>query len=338
MKLTVTQTRDLAHTAMRSCGYTDEEAAVIADHLLDCELRGLSFGGLARGLSVIERRSSTPAPAPITIVKETPVSATIDGGDQVGYLVATHATNLAITKASAVGVSIVAARRTWYTGMFSYYLEMITRAGFVGIAAGSGLQLVAPHGGTEGRFGTNPIAFGFPSDEQPIIWDIGTSAVMLGEVLLRQRLGDLLDDGHAYGPDGRPTRDPAEALAGALSVWGGHKGSGLALVVQLLGMMTGAAAAPEGLTDCGFFLLVIDPGLLTDGRDYRTRASEYAQSVRDTRPVDPARPVRVPFDRSAAERSRRLAEDSIDVDDRVYHTLRSLTEECALYLDEASPD
>ncbi|WP_043807071.1 Ldh family oxidoreductase [Rhodococcus triatomae] len=327
MELTVDQTRDLAHAAMRSCGYTEHEAAVIADHLLDCELRGLSFGGLARGLSVAERRLSMPEPSPITIVKDTPVSATLDGGDQVGYLVARQATDLAIAKASTVGMAVVAARRTWYTGMFSYYLETITKAGLVGIVAGSGLQLVAPHGGTEGRFGTNPIAFGFPSDDQPIIWDIGTSEVMLGEVMLRERLGDLLDEGHAYAPDGQPTQDPTAALAGALAVWGGHKGSGLALTVQLLGMMTGASADPEGLTDCGFFLVAINPALLTDAPDYRRRVTEYAQDLRNTRPVDPTKPVRVPFDRSATERSKRLASNSIDVDDRVYRMIIELAGE-----------
>jgi len=326
MKLTIDQTRRLARAAMQSCGHTDTEAEIIADHLVDCELRGLSFGGLARAISVIERRTNSPAPArPITIVKETPVSATLDGGDQVGYLVAKQATDLALAKAARIGMSVVAAHRTWYTGMFSYYLEMITNAGFAGIVAGSGNHLVAPHGGTEGRFGTNPIAFGFPSDDQPIIWDIGTSAVMLGEVMLRHRLGDPLDDGHAYTPDGRPTRDPAEALAGAFTVWGGHKGSGLALVVQLLGMMAGAAAAPDGLTDCGFFLLVVDPALLTDGADYQRRVSEYAQTIRSTRPVDPTTPVRVPFDRSAAERTKRLADNSIDIDDRVYAMLTDLS-------------
>lgn len=327
MKLTVSQTRELAEAAMRSCGYSDDEAEVIADHLLDCELRGLSFGGLARGLSVLERRAGTPPPGPITVIARTPVSTTIDGGDQVGYVVAQQATDMAIEQASATGISVVAARRTWYTGMFSYYLERITRAGLIGVAAGSGLHLVAPHGGTQGRFGTNPIAFGFPSDDQPIIWDIGTSAVMLGEVLLRRRLGDPLDDGLAYGPDGRPTRDPEEALAGALAVWGGHKGSRLALVVQLLGMVSGAAAEPDGLTDCGFFLLVIDPAVLTDGGDYRARVAEYAQSIRQTRPLDPDRPVRVPFDRSVIERRRRLADDTIEIDDRVHRALCDLVAE-----------
>lgn len=326
MKLTVDETRRMARAAMVSCGHSDTEADIIADHLLDCELRGLSFGGLARAISVIERRaSSAQPPRPIEIVKETPASATLDGGDQVGYLVAEQATKLAIAKASDIGVSVVAAHHTWYTGMFSYYLEKITRAGFVGMIAGSGNHLVAPYGGTEARFGTNPIAFGFPSDDEPIIWDIGTSATMLGEVMLADRLGEQLEEGLAFGPTGISTRDPAEALAGAITVWGGHKGSGLALVVQLLGMVAGAAAEPDGLTDCGFFLFVVDPVLLDDKADYRRKVSEYAETMRSTRPVDPSRPVRVPFDRSVRERTKRLAENSIDIDDRVYSMLADLS-------------
>lgn len=322
MNLSVEDARVLAEASMVAIGHADDEAEIIADHLIDCELRGLSFGGLARALSVIERVQATTTPRrPIQLLRDTPVSATLDGGDQVGYLVGRRATETAIDKARAGGVAVVGAFETWYTGMFSYYLEMVTRAGFVGMIAGSGGQIVAPHGGTEGRFGTNPIAFGFPSATGPVIWDIGTSGMTLAEILLTMRLGEALPEGRAFDGEGQPTRDPAAALGGAFTVWGAHKGSGLALVVQLLGMLCGAAAAPDGLRDCGFFVLVVDPGLLTSAEDFKHRVADYADSIRSTRPVDPQTPVRVPFDRSITERSRRLAENTIEVPDQVYESL-----------------
>ncbi len=322
MKLSIRDARALAESSMEAVGHSAAEAEIIADHLIDCELRGLSFGGLPRALSVIERIQATETPRrPIELLRETPVSASLDGGDQVGYLVARRATDLAIEKAKSTGLAVVGASKTWYTGMFSYYLEMVTKAGFAGMIAGSGGPIVAPQGGTEGRFSTNPIAFGFPSATSPVIWDIGTSSVMLGEVMLQQRLGGLLPEGQAYAADGEPTRDPGAALAGAFTVWGGHKGSGLSLVVQLLGMMAGQQAAPRGITDCGFFLLVVDPGLLGSADDFQQRVSDYADTVRATRPLDPHKPVRVPFDRSIAERSRRLSEDAIEVPDQVYEAL-----------------
>ena len=323
MILTVEQARLLATDSMMSVGHTTEEAAIIVDHLIDCELRGLSFGGLPRALSIIERLSQAQMPRmPIKIVHETPVSATLHGGDQVGYLVGRRATDLAIEKAQAVGIAVVGAFETWYTGMYSYYLERVTKAGFAGIIAGSAPPRVAPAGGTEGRFGTNPIAIGIPTTSVPVIWDIGTSAVMSGEVMLRQRTGVPLDEGSAYDAQGVPTTDPAEALAGAFTVWGGHKGSGLAMMVQMLGMMSGAAAMPPVVRDCGLFLLVIDPALLGSADDYKQRITEYAQSLRATRPLDAATPVRVPFERSAAERATRLRDDRLDVPDEVINGLR----------------
>ncbi|WP_250514622.1 Ldh family oxidoreductase [Caballeronia sp. INDeC2] len=325
MILSIDDARALIHSCMVAIGHPAAEADIISDHLIDCELRGLSFGGLPRALSVVERIHATPTPRkPIEIVKESPVSAALDGGDQVGYLVAHRATEIALKKARATGIAVVTANQTWYTGMFSYYLEKITAAGFMGLVAGSGGRRVAPHGGSEGRFSTNPIAFGFPSEGTPIIWDIGTSAIMLGEVVLAERMGELLPEGLAFAPDGNPTRDPTAALAGAFAVWGGHKGSGLALVVQLLGMMSGASAAPPKLRDCGFFMLLVDPKLLTDADDYAQRVCAFANDLRSTRPLDPTRPVRVPFERSVAEREKRRARNKIEVTDQIYEALKAV--------------
>ncbi|MFI7123095.1 Ldh family oxidoreductase [Amycolatopsis sp. NPDC049868] len=324
--LTIADAHALVVAVMTDAGHTKDEAGIIADHLLDCELRGLSFGGLARAVSIVERiRATAERPGPIEVTAETPVSATLDGGDQVGYLVGMRALELAVTKAREHGMAVVGARNTWYTGMFSYYLEKASTAGLAGMIAGSGPAVVAPHGGTEGRFGTNPIAFSFPATPTPVIWDIGTSAVMYGEVVLKARLGEKLEPGQAHDADGAPTLDPAAALEGAFGVWGGHKGSGLAMVVQLLGMMSGAAAAPPGISDCGFFVLLLDPAVLTDSDDYHRRVTEFAASIRATRPVEDGVAVRVPFDRSVACREETLRRGVIDVPDAMVATLRGAT-------------
>ncbi|MCE0764209.1 Ldh family oxidoreductase [Pseudonocardia kujensis] len=310
--------------ALLAAGYTAEEAAVIADHLLDCELRGLSYAGLARAVSIIERLRTTEPPQPIRVERETPVSAALDGGDQVGYLVAAHAIELGLEKARAQGMAVVGARRTWYTGMFSYYLEGVVDAGFVGMIAGSGPAVVAPYGGSEARFSTNPIAFGFPTADGPVIWDIGTSSITHAEVTLAARVGEPLPEGKAYDLAGHPTTDPAAALQGAFAVWGGHKGSGLALVVHLLGMLAGASAAPEGVSDCGFLAVIVDPAALGDAADFRARAAAFADSVRATRPLEGGAAVRVPFDRSAALRTATRRRGTIEVTAPVVDTLRRM--------------
>ena len=245
MRLTIEQARALVDRAMRAVGHDADDARLIADHLIDCELRGVTYGGLARAVSIAERVLRTGAShSPIRIVKETPVSASIDGGDRIGYVVAHRAMTIAIEKAVAAGIAVVGARNTWYTGMLSYYAEMAAAQGLVSLTASNASPWVTPHGGSEGRFGTNPICVGFPSADDPVIWDIGTSAIMHAEVVLAERLGKPLADGVAFDADGRPTRDPAAALDGAFAAWGGHKGSGLGVVVQLLGTLAGSPAIP----------------------------------------------------------------------------------------------
>jgi LDH2 family malate/lactate/ureidoglycolate dehydrogenase len=322
MRLTIEQAHRLVSRAMQSAGHDHGDARLIADHLIDCELRGVTYGGLARAISIAERLAATGVSRQrIRIVKETPVSASIDGGDRIGYVVAHRATGLAIEKASANGVAIVGAFNTWYTGMLSYYAEMATGRSLVSIMASNASPWVAPHGASEGRFGTNPICVGFPSIAEPVIWDIGTSAIMHAEVKLADRLGQPLRDGVAFDAAGEPTRDPIAALAGAFAAWGGHKGSGLGMIVQLFGVLAGSPPLPAELAGFGMIVITIRPDLLTSPDEFARNVAAYADAVRSARAVTGGPPVRMPFDRSRAERTRRTAEDAVDVADAVYAKL-----------------
>ncbi len=294
-------------------GHQANDANLIADHLIDCELRGLAYGGLARAISIAERIGRTgDQRRPIRVLHETPVSSRLDGGDHIGYVVAHQATNIAIAKAEAAGIAVVGANNTWYTGMLSYYAEMAAAHGLVSMIASNASPWVAPHGATEGRLGTNPICFGFPSADEPIIFDIGTSAIIHAEVTLARRLGNDLPDGVAFDSAGLPTRDPAAALAGAFAVWGGHKGSGLAIAVQLLGILAGSPPVPPELSGFGFLIVAIRPDLMGPAEVFRENVSAFSNAVRAARPLPGGPPVRMPFDRS---RQRRLAQDLIEIPD-----------------------
>jgi delta1-piperideine-2-carboxylate reductase len=325
MRLTVAEARHLAERTMAAAGHDAEEAEIIADHLIDCELRGLSYGGLPRALSVFERMTKPGfRRGKIEIARETPLSALVDGHGNIGYLVGRRAADMAIDKASAQGMAVVGARDTWHTGMLSYYAEKAARAGLVSMIASNASPNVAPHGGSEGRFGTNPIAFGFPSADEPVIWDIGTSVMMHGEVVLAGRLGEQLPEDSAFDADGHPTRDPAQALKGAIAAWGGHKGSGLAIVVQLLGTLCAVQPMPKDMFGYGCLFVMMRPDLLMSAEEYRANVSEYSAAIRSTRPVPGGSSVRMPYDRSLAERRRRLAEDAIEIAQPVYDQLRQI--------------
>ena len=325
MQLTVKEAHQLAVRVMSAVGHDEADAGLIADHLIDCELRGLSYGGLARAISIAERIARTgDRRRPIRIRQETPVSAQLDGGDHLGYIVAHRATAIAIEKAAISGIAVVGANETWYTGMLSYYAEIAAARGLVSMIASNASPWVAPHGATEGRLGTNPICFGFPSADEPVIWDVGTSAIIHAEVTLARRLGRQLPDGVAFDRDGEPTRDPASALAGAFAAWGGHKGSGLGIVVQLLGIMAGSPPIPPDLADFGFVIVAMRPDLLGSAEAFRNNVSAYADAVRSARPVAGGGPVRMPFDRSRQDRRRRLAEDRLEIPDLLFDQLTGI--------------
>jgi delta1-piperideine-2-carboxylate reductase len=299
---------------MAALGHSASNAGLIADHLIDCELRGLAYGGLARAISIAERFERTgDCRRPIAILHETPVSARLDGGDHIGYVVAHRATRLAIEKAEAAGIAMIGASGTWYTGMLSYYAEMAAARGLVSIIASNASPWVAPDGATEARLGTNPICFGFPSADDPIIFDIGASAIIHAEVTLARRLNNNLPENVAFDRDGLPTRDPAAALAGAFAAWGGHKGSGLAVAVQLLGILAGSPPIPPELAGFGYLIVAVRPDLMGPAEIFRENVSAFAGAVRSARPIAGGSPVRMPFDRSRRERERRLKENVIEI-------------------------
>ncbi|MBT7730439.1 MAG: Ldh family oxidoreductase, partial [Rhodospirillaceae bacterium] len=164
MKLSIEDAQNLVVEVMQNYGYNKEYAQIIGNHIIDCELRGLAYGGMARIVSITERLDRTGAPERLVeTVHETPVSAKLNGHDNLGYVVALKATEMAIEKASKLGISLVGANDTWYTGMLSYFSEIAAARGMVTIIASNATPWVAPHGAVDGRFGTNPVCFGFPS-------------------------------------------------------------------------------------------------------------------------------------------------------------------------------
>lgn len=322
MNISIDEGHELVVQAMGRLGYDQADSVIVADHLIDAELRGYGAGGLARAVTLTDRITASAPFGQIVTENETPTAIALDGGDQVGYIVAKLLTKRVIEKALAQGVAMGGARNTWCAGMFSYYLEMITEAGLVGLITSSGGPTVAPYGGTKAVFGTNPVAFGFPTESDPVIWDIGTSDALLADLSLAVTLGQPIREGIAYDSAGRATTDPVAALdGGAITVWGGHRGSGLALSAQLLGMMVGSQTAPPWLTDMGLFIAVFDPRVFTG--NFPARAESYAADVRAIPPVEGGEPVRVPFDRSRSDRSARRAGATIDVADEILNRLRA---------------
>src|SRR6202049_4731045 len=224
IRLSVDEARALGERALSGIRYDAEEARIVADHVVDAALCGYEYSGLAKILNIPEHRRFAQPRRPMRILRETEVSALYDGGNNVGMLAMYHAANATIAKAAEHGIAIIGVTDSWMSGRSAYFVEMIAKAGLVAVHTASSSPMVAAPGGVAAVLGTNPVAIAIPSSRGPIVLDMGTSAYMMTEVMLRERLGELLPEGVAIGPDGGPTRDPALARRGALLPFGGYKG------------------------------------------------------------------------------------------------------------------
>ncbi|OQV10527.1 hypothetical protein CLAIMM_14512 [Cladophialophora immunda] len=325
MKIKVSEAVALAEAALQKMGYKPHDATITARHLIDSELRGFGAAGLARVLSIRDRLREKGLKDEITKTLESPSTAQLNGHDSLGYLVAQKATEIAIQKAKRTGVAVVGASDTWYTGMLAYYAEQAAREDLVTVIASNASPWVAPSDGYKPMFGTNPFCVGFPSGTgTPVIYDVGTSKILHADILLAQRLGEPLPPDSAYDSAGRVTRDPIEALQGAIAVWGGHRGSGLAITVQLLGALAGSPALPGNLEEFGFLIIAINPAMFRPIDEFKAEIDAYSAKLRQSPPLPGKGPLRMPYERSAAVRARAVESGEFEVQDEIVDMLRRM--------------
>jgi LDH2 family malate/lactate/ureidoglycolate dehydrogenase len=316
--LSVTEARALSERALLGLGYDAGEARILADHMLDAALCGYEYSGLPKILNIPEHRRFREPRRPMALVRESEVSALYDGGNNVGMLALYHAARAAIAKAAAHGFAVLAVTNSWMSGRSAYYVEMIARADLVAIHTAAAGLAVAPSGGLRPALGTNPIAFGMPSATGPVVFDMGTSAFMMTDLALRERMGRLLPEGVAIDSAGRPTRDPAAAREGAVLPFGGYKGFGLAFMVAALGLLAGPEAGEDG-----YLFVVFKPDLLLPLDQYKRAVSELVDRIKSTPRLPGVEEIRIPGERGFRCRER-LSVEGIEIDRLVYDRLHAL--------------
>lgn len=327
IRLMVTDARSLGEAAMRGAGYHEDDARVLTDHVLDAALCGYEYSGLPKLLNVVDAPDFRQPRKPIAVVGETGPTAMLDGGNNTGMIAAYHATQATIQRANTHGLAIVCLANTWMTGRSAYYCEMIARVGLVGIHTVSSSSMVAPFGGTRPALGTNPIAFGFPTDSDPLVIDMGTSAFMGTDLQFRARLGTPIPAGVALDQDGRPTADARAAQDGVLLPFGGpeggYKGFGLALAMDALGALTVGIRPAESVS--GYVFIAFKPDLFVPLDVYRHEISSRIEVIKATPRQSGVTEIRIPGERSYQTRAR-LMREGIEIDRKMHDALARLAE------------
>ena len=320
MRISVDDARKLAETFLTESGMSEADAAIIADILLEAELRGRKTHGFIR-LPGIKSRYEPGKRTDIRVDKAAGQCIRVDGGNQPGYLVAYRAMEIAIEHAKENGAGIVGVYNTSHCGIAGYYIDMARKSDVIGLLFADCLPRITPEGGTEAILGTNPIAVGIPSSTVPILFDMSTAAITNGDLLVAMREEGTIAEGIAFDPVGEPTTDADAALKGSVRPFGGHKGFGLALITQILaGALVNAATIPLPGTNYGLLIIAIDPTTFVPLTQFKTEVDKLIARLKENRRETGITEILIPGERAYRQREAHLA-NGIDLDDTLLSQL-----------------
>jgi uncharacterized oxidoreductase len=331
-----TRLHDIVERVFSAAGSEPEEARLIADHLIEANLRGHDSHGvglipnylqhLAGGTVFANRKGR--------VVSENGSLIVYDGERAWGQIAAREATMVGIAKARDTGVAVVALRNPHHIGRVGTYGEICARAGMVSfhfVNVTDARPAVAPWRGSDARFSTNPVCIAIPGPEpeRPIILDMATSVVAMGKVRVARNKGEEMKPGMLLDGEGEPTTDPGAMYRqprGALLTVGEHKGYALAFVCEMLaGALCGSGTMrPErqgrNTATNGMLMIVIDPSRLVDRDWLREEIAAMTAYITASPPRNPEEPVLIPGDPERLTRAERI-KNGVPVDDETWREL-----------------
>ena len=327
--ISLEECRALAFEALSNAGVSGDQAEAIADHITRAEADACKSHGLFRlpGYIASVRSGAADPGAEPDVVDMAPGLVAVDGRRGFAPLAIARGRPLLAEKAKSQGVACMTIRNAFNFAALWPDIEPLAQDGLVAFTFVNSRSFMAPAGGTDALFGTNPMAFACPRDGRaPMIFDQASAATARGELQIAARDGHAVSAGAGLGPDGKPTTDPAEILKGVQLPFGGYKGSSIALMVELMtGGLSGGNFAHESTADykhdggpsnVAQSFIAIDPSRLA-GPGFLAHVEELFERLLANGEA------RLPGDRRLAARAR-TGDAGITVEDALYATVREL--------------
>lgn len=327
---------DFVTDVVVACGGDDIQASAFAEVLVWSDAVGRSTHGLWRLDAYVDRLAQglIRCPCQPTITRAAPGLIDVDGDNGFGQYVGRLAVDEAVGAALDTGIAMASVRASNHFGVGAYYVDRIAASGMLGLAVSNSVAKVAPHGGVRPVFGTNPLAIAIPRPaSRPVVIDMATAAVSGASVIQAAERGETLPVGILAAADGSPLTDPSRADEGAMLPFGGAKGSGVALLVEVLAsVVTGAASSTNvrsmfndfsGPAEMGHAFIVIDVARLPGGEAYGQRMEDLIREMADASAAD--QPLRLPGDARWAAMEGSVA-DGVELDASTRQRLRAIGE------------
>lgn len=333
----INELKERTYKIFKRAGLNDEDAKVITDVLATTEIRGITTHGFTRVSSYtkcllqggIKRKSE------LKIKADTPSWASVDGEGGLGIILSYKATKLAIEKAKQTGVGIVNVNGSHHFGAAGYYTHMCAEEGMFGMSMSNGSAMVAPTGGCSVAIGNNPFSYAAPAGKYGILmYDVAMSLVSDMKIYQLRDKGLPMPEGWAIRKDnGAPTTDPNDYCNGngVLLPFGGHKGYGLALMVETLGAaMSGAAMLtsvnswnknPDKNGNVGHFFMALDINKIMPVNEFNGRMEAMIDELKAGKRVDPEKPILFPGELERDREAATLAAGKINILESTFESL-----------------
>jgi LDH2 family malate/lactate/ureidoglycolate dehydrogenase len=312
-------------------GLPEADARVVAEHLVEADLRGVHSHGVIRVPTYVQAcKAGRINPHPnIRIVSDRGGQVVMDGDNGIGQLTAFRANEVAIARGKEHGMSGVALRRSNHCGTMAYYAVRAMQAGLIGFATTNAGINMPPTGGTTKLVGNNPFAMAVPTNRDwPMVLDMATSVVAGGKLDVARSKGESIPLGWARDAEGNPTTDPSKAREGSLEPLGGPKGYGMAVMLDVLAGVLSGGRFGAGLGEKGSaqYFQTMDVERFEPLAEFKARMDQLIDQIHDCPKQPGTERIYVPGEIEAGLQAKRLRE-GVPIEESVMVDLDKLTGE-----------
>jgi len=308
-------------------GLNENDTQILTELVIEQELVGNQFSAVGELAGKHARLFDNPSMSEEEIEVTKPAAMLIKGNGRMAPIITANHLDDVVQRAKNQGIYALGIYDSTYNDFFDVFCRRIAAQDCIAIIVeNGGPQGVTPFGGRSDVTGTNPIAYGIPTNKYPIVFDAATAMHAYGRIKQAKESGEKLPDNAYVDKQGNVTTDPEVAYA--VLPFGGFKGFGINLLIDVLSgsLVRGKSGLDQPLDSqryIGTLIIVIDPAAFGDIADFKTSTTKLAEDILAVEPVDPSQPVRVPGYRGAKRREEFMKEGVIEINDEGWNKFES---------------
>jgi LDH2 family malate/lactate/ureidoglycolate dehydrogenase len=334
MKIKIDDAKKLSDKILTKLGFPEDERLLITENVIEAELAERKSHGLSRLVSISKFINSDKLDRTVCvggkemeIISESSNSIHYDAKYKAGFYAIYKSLKKAESKTKQNGIVAVGLKNCGYaTGYIGAYARQVAEKDLIFIGFHSIYGDLIPYGSIKALFGTNPFTVGIPTNNYPVILDMASSKMTIGDVVVARNEGKKIKENKALDADGNPTRDPLKVLTGGgVLPFAGHKGSGLAFVIELLaGALTGSSVGETVPGGWGSFYILINPELFRPLVEFKQDVQKGIDELKKLPKAEGFSEILYPGERASRQRQLHLKSGEFEVSEKLYASLKEL--------------